>query len=99
MLIHTVFFWLKPDTTPEQAETFKQNVRNLKSIPTIESIYVGTPAPTNRPVIDSSYAVCLTVIFKDLAAHDVYQSHPDHLAFVDANNSLWAKVLVYDAVE
>ncbi len=99
MFIHNVFFWLKPGTTAEESETFLNNVRALKSIDLIDSVYVGTPAMVDRPVVDNSYSVCLTTIFKDRAAHDAYQVHPDHKAFIAANNHLWQKVQIYDAVE
>lgn len=99
MLVHNVFFWLKPEVTAAQAEAFRASLRALKSIETISSLYVGTPAPIDRPIVDGSYAACLTVLFKDMAAHDAYQVHPTHQAFIQANSKLWARVQVYDAQE
>jgi hypothetical protein len=55
MLVHTVYFWLKPELTPAQRAEFRQGIESLSGIPAVEAIYVGTPAATEkRPVIDDS---------------------------------------------
>jgi hypothetical protein len=98
MLVHTVFFWLKPELTPEQRADFRRAVESLAGIKAVEQVYVGTPAATQkRPVIDDSYSVALTVICKDVAAHDAYQVDPIHLKFVENFKSCWARVQIYDA--
>ena len=38
----------------------------------------------------------LIVHFKDLAAHDVYQQHPIHLALLENGATLWEKVMITD---
>jgi Stress responsive A/B Barrel Domain len=98
MLIHTVFFWLKPELTAAQRTDFRRGVESLAAIKYVEKVYVGAPASTpDRPVIDKTYAVGLTVIFRDLAAHDAYQVDPIHLAFVAKFSGCWTRVQVYDA--
>lgn len=95
MLVHTVLFWLKPG---QDAAAFRAQVETLGGIPTLKGFWVGTPAATaKRPVIDDSYAVCLTTVFDSVADHDVYQDHPLHLAFLAANKDRWSRVQVYDA--
>jgi len=96
--VHTVFFWMKADVTQEQKGAFYQGLMKLKAIDSIETGYVGVPASTNRPVIESSYDYSITFVFKTAAEQDAYQSHPDHLEFIAAYNHLWEKVVVYDAV-
>jgi len=99
MLIHSVFFWLKPETTPAQRAAMRMGLESLRAITTGEAVYVGTPATLpERPVRDSSYAFALTVVFKDTAAHDAYQIDPLHEAFIREFRPLWARVQVYDAV-
>ena len=99
MLIHSVFFWLKPETTPAQRAAMRVGLESLRAIKTGEAVYVGTPAALpERPVRDSSYAFALTVVFKDAAAHDAYQVDPLHEAFIHEFRPLWARVQVYDAV-
>ena len=99
MLVHTVYFWLSPTVSAQERSDFRHAVEELGKLKSIEMAYVGAPAPTvKRPLIDDSYSVALTVIFKDMAAHDVYQTDPDHLAFIAKWKATWAKVQIYDAL-
>jgi hypothetical protein len=98
MLVHTVYFWLKPELTPAQRAEFRRGVESLGGIKAVDRIYVGTPAKTEkRPVIDDSYSVALTVVCKDVAAHDAYQVDPIHLKFVETCKTFWTRVQIYDA--
>jgi hypothetical protein len=96
MLVHTVFFWLKPGV---DRAAFRREVEKLAAIPVLKGCHVGTPAATTpRPVIDASYDVALTTIMPDLAAHDAYQEHPLHHAFLATCREQWTRVQVYDAI-
>ena len=98
MLIHTVLFWLKKDLTDEDLTLFEQKLRALEKISSVEQMFLGRPSSTTkRPVIDDTYDFCLTVALKDLAAHDVYQEDPLHLAFIENCSHMWEKVKIYDA--
>jgi hypothetical protein len=98
MLVHTVYFWLKPELTAQQRADFRKGVESLGTIKSVEKIYVGTPAKTEkRPIIDDSYSVALTVLCKDVAAHDAYQVDPIHHAFIEKFKSNWQRVQIYDA--
>ena len=97
MLVHHVLFWLKPETSEDQKKAFRASLESLKGIETIRSIYVGTPAPISRPVIDETYTFSLAITFDDLAGHDVYQVHSLHKAFLDTFRVLFEKVIIYDA--
>lgn len=97
MLVHSVYFWLKQNLTGAQESEFRDGLESLRPIQSIEQIYIGTPSSTNRPVIERSYTYALTVIFKDIAAHDAYQDDPIHLDFVKKCSPFWEKVLIYDA--
>lgn len=99
MLVHSVYFWLKPKLTPAQRADFRRGVESLKTIKAVKKIYVGTPAATaQRPIIDHSYSVALTVVCKDVAAHDAYQVDPVHLAFVNSFKGYWTRVQIYDSL-
>jgi hypothetical protein len=98
MLVHSVFFWLKPELTAAQCAEFRRGVDSLAGIKAVEAVYVGVPAATEkRAVIDDSYSVALTVLCKDVAAHDAYQVDPLHLAFVNTFKTCWSRVQIYDA--
>jgi len=99
MLIHSVYFWLKPELTDAQRADFKRGLESLAGVRSAEQVHVGAPAPIPpRPVVDSSYSFGLTVVFKDLAGHDAYQVDPVHKAFLEKFRTYWTKVQIYDAV-
>lgn len=98
MLVHTVLFWLKEGLDPDQIKNFRAGLDSLTKIESAEAVHVGRPAATaERPVLDSSYNFALTVLLKDVAAHDAYQEDPLHQAFITANKALWEQVKIYDA--
>lgn len=97
MIAHHVLFWLKTDTTDEQKQAFRQGLQSLESIEVIKNLHIGTPAPIERAVVDTTYTFSLVVFFDDLAAHDVYQVHEVHKAFLDQFRVLFDKVIIYDA--
>lgn len=96
MLTHTVLFWAKDDLTAAQRADFEAGLRTLPAISTVSDGWVGTPAATDRKVVDRSYAFALLLRFKDVAAHDAYQVDPIHDAFHARCSKYWAKVVVYD---
>lgn len=97
MFIHSVYFWLKPELTDEQRSKFWELARSLTTIKSLKHGFVGTPAATDRPIIDRSYTCALITIFEDEAGHDAYQVDPVHDKFRDECASFWSKILIYDA--
>ena len=98
MIIHSVFFWLKPELSDEQRAAFRAAAESLRVIPSVRSLFLGTPALiAARPVVDASYSYAVSITFDDVAGHDAYQIDPAHRAFVDKNRALWDRVQIYDA--
>ena len=98
MLVHTVLFWLHKDLDDAQITKFRMGLESLKEIEHADSVFIGRPASVaERPVCDGSYDFCLTVILKDVPAHDAYQAHEKHQNFIAAHKDQWQKVKVYDA--
>lgn len=96
--VHTVFFWLKEKENAEHHKALHEGLLKLALVDVIQTSYIGLPADTNRAVIDSSYDFSLTFVFATKEDQDTYQTHPDHLVFIDTCAALWDKVIVYDAV-
>lgn len=97
MLIHSVYFWFKPEVDRERVAAFEAGLADLVRIPDIQSAHFGRPEVTpKRAVIDDSYDWALIEIFPDLEAHDRYQAHPIHAEFLGRFGPLWDKVQVYD---
>ncbi len=98
-LFHTVFFWVRRDGEPGDAERIAEGCRtHLSGIPGVVRLTVGRPAGTPRDVVDNSYGLALLVEFVDAAACDVYEHHPDHLRFIAECGQFWSRVQVYDTL-
>jgi hypothetical protein len=97
MIAHHVLFWLKADTTDDQKAAFRKSLQTLQNVEVVKTFHVGTPAPIERSVVDTSYTFSLLLIFDDLEAHNVYQVHPLHQAFLDEFRVFFEKVVIYDA--
>ena len=98
MFVHCVYFWLRDGLTSDEEQRFVDGLASLVRIDGVRHSYTGTPASTNRPIIDRSYSYALVVVFEDQAAHDAYQEDPVHDAFRDTCSSLWTDVRIYDFV-
>ncbi|MFN7117902.1 MAG: Dabb family protein [Saprospiraceae bacterium] len=99
IFIHHVYFWLKnPDNAEDRAKLL-EGLEKLAEVKSIRSVHIGKPAPTNREVIDSSYAFSWMTTFKTAADQDSYQVDPIHLDFVKNYSHLWSKVIVYDSID
>ena len=98
-LIHTVYFWTKEGTTDEQMKDFEKGLIKLGTCPQIASYFWGPPAPTEaRGVVDNTYTYAISSQFNSVADEKAYQSEPIHLAFIEAHQDIWEKVIVYDNV-
>jgi hypothetical protein len=96
--LHHVFFWLKNPEDSENRKIFEKALQELGTVETIQLLYIGRPADTNRDVIDNTYHYSFLAGFKDKAGHDIYQEHPVHDKFRNEYGHMWIKVLVYDSV-
>lgn len=99
MLVHTVLFWLHKNLRGDEITEFRVGLETLKYIKSAEAVYIGSPADTApRPrVLLKTYSFCLTVVFKDIDAHDAYQMDPVHKKFIETYRPYWKRVRVYDA--
>ena len=96
MFVHCVYFWLKPDLSNEDREAFHEGIESLRAADSVRHLWTGTPADTDRPIIDTTYTFGLIVCFDDKAGHDTYQDHDVHLAFVKKFETFWERVGIYD---
>ena len=97
---HHALFWLKNPTSIEDRDKLVEGVKGLAKIETIKQIHVGVLASTEkREVVDTSWQVSEIMFFDDLEGQATYQTHPIHQEFIKNYGHLWAKVVVYDALE
>ena len=99
LLVHNVYFTLN-DPTPEAIAGLIAASR--KHLPGHEGIVYFACGPLaaelRREVNDCDWHVGLHIIFKDQAAHDVYQDSAAHHAFIAENRVGWKKVRVFDSL-
>jgi len=98
MFVHSVYFWLRDDLSQAARDRFVDGIRSLSTIDVVQQGFIGTPAGTNREIIDTSYSYALVLSFADAAAQDTYQVHPVHDAFRENCGGSWKKIIIYDAV-
>lgn len=99
LFIHHVYFWLNNPDSEADREALIAGLKKLSAVKTIAQFHIGRPAPTNREVIDRSYAVSWCCFFNTAADQDSYQVDPIHLDFVKTCSHLWKKVVVYDSID
>ena len=98
MLSHDVYFTLKNQSPYAQQQLLLACPKYLSGHPGVVFYAAGTlNQQLRREVNDFDFDVSLQVVFVDKAAHDAYQSHPQHLQFIAENKPNWAKVRVFDA--
>ena len=96
--VHHVFFWFNKPVSQKDKTRFEDALKKLVTIETIVEMHLGVPATTRREVVDRSYTYSLLTTFKNKDDHDIYQTHPIHLKFIEECSYLWEKVVVYDSV-
>lgn len=99
LLVHSVYVELKNDT-PEARQALIDDCRTyLAPIQGIVAFAVGPrDAGLDREVNDLDFDVALTIVFRDRAAHDLYQPHARHQEFITRNKDSFARVRVFDSL-
>ncbi len=98
MLAHMVFFTLNDSSPENRAKLVAACDKYLNDHDGTVYYSAGTVAEEfDRPVNVRDFDVALHVVFQDKAAHDVYQTHPRHLEFIEENRSTWKQVRVFDS--
>lgn len=98
LLIHNVFFTLKDGSPANIQKLTDACFKYLKDHPGVEYFAAGPLVPElARPVNDRDFHVALLVVFKSKKDHDIYQTAPDHLKFIEENKPTWDKVRVFDS--
>lgn len=97
-LTHCVFFTLH-DNSASHCQALVDDCYQFLTRPDgVVSLHAGVrDSELDRPVNDQGFDVALVVVFESRAAHDVYQDHPEHVAFIERNKASWSNVRVFDA--
>lgn len=96
--VHSVYIWLNnPDSEADRAAFEKAMHTFLTNSKYAKTKFLGTPPKATRDVVDDSFTYKMIVTFESAEAQDAYQTEEAHLTFIREAQSLWKKVLVYDA--
>ena len=97
-LAHMVYFSLENNSNEQVEHLLSEIKKYLDDHPGLEYFSCGRLNPDlSRPVNDKEFDVCLNTVFTDRAAHDVYQTAPRHLEFIERNKPNWKRVRVFDS--
>lgn len=97
--VHVVFFWLVDDARETQKKFMSELTKFIDNVDLMKTKHIGTPADTDREVIDSTWTYSLILSFDSKKEQDLYQEHPLHKEFIKNASSLWTKVQVYDSIK
>ena len=97
MLVHSVFFTLNDNSPAEIKRLVDTCNKYLADHPGVVHFTAGTLNPElDRPVNDRDYEVSIHVVFDSKVSHDLYQTAPLHLKFIEECKPNWKKVRVFD---
>lgn len=97
MMTHSVYFWLEPSLTPLQKAEFERGLKALFKIEMVSAGRFGKAADTpTRSVTRNTFDYALFLEFDSVKAHNAYQEHRDHEAFVSKFSPWFRKVRVFD---
>lgn len=94
--IHTAYFWLKEDVSDMEKAAFIRDCEKLAEVETVRAFYSGSPANTDRDVIENTYDYAVVFHFENLDDQEVYQQHPLHLEMIEKHQEKWERVMVTD---
>jgi hypothetical protein len=95
---HMVYFQLKESNGENKRKLVEACKKYLSGHPGTVYFSAGVLAEgLKREVNDRDWDVALHLVFKDQAAHDVYQDAAKHKQFIEENKAGWKKVRVFDS--
>jgi len=94
---HVVVVWLKEPGNAKMRAQFVAASRALETLPGVLSRHVSAVIPSNRPKVDDTFDVAVTVTFKNQQALDAYMKSKKHKKMLDNKlKPLVNRVVVYN---
>lgn len=95
--VHNVYFWMNNPDSAEERRKLETGLKTLRNIDQVKGFHLGKPVPSERDVVDDSFAYHLMLQFDSPEDQTAYQTVPVHEQFVADCSGLWNKVQVYDS--
>jgi hypothetical protein len=97
-LSHMVYFTLHDASEAKVQELIEASHKYLSGHSGTVYLSVGTlNRDLARPVNDHGYDVTLNIVFESREVHDIYQTEPRHLKFIEEQKPNWKQVRVFDS--
>ncbi|MGA2052001.1 MAG: Dabb family protein [Opitutales bacterium] len=81
MITHVAIFWVDKPVDKKTADLLA-GAKKLADIPGVKHFRFGPAVPSDRGVVDDSFAVAISMDFKSRKALKKYTKHVDHVKFV-----------------
>ena len=95
MFLHNVTYWLRPDLTPAEKETFLAGIADLMKLRSVKQAWFG-PRVDADPMADRTFDYSIVLDLGNAAGHDDFQSDPAHQSIRDRIGGSWSRLLIYD---
>ena len=96
---HVVLCWLAAPADPGARARVIEASEELRAIPQVLSLTVGSALPSEREIVDDSFDVGLVIGFRSEADLAAYLTHPEHVRRVEeVFGPLSERIVVYDLV-
>lgn len=94
---HVVVVWLKEPGNAQMREQFINASRVLETLPGVVSRHVSAVIPSDRPKVDDTFDVAVTVTFKNAQALQEYMKSQKHKKMLkDQLKPLVNRIVVYN---
>jgi len=94
---HIVLCWLKEPGSAAQRLQVIETSRTFAGIPGVLSVTAGEVIESDRPIVDDSFDVAITMTFASKEDMQAYLVHPSHtVAVKEVLMPLASKITVYD---
>ena len=98
-LSHVVIVWLKEPGNDAMRQKFIDASQPLSRLPGVISRHVGVVLPSKRQLVDDTFDVAVTAMFKSRAALKAYLNNPRHKKILHEKiKPLVNRVVIYDFV-
>jgi len=94
---HVVLVWLEDSVTASEIAEIRSHSLELRAIPGVISVRVGSAVPSLRPIVDDSFDLGVVMDFESVEAMRRYVTDPRHEEFVQRYvKGRAARLSVYD---
>ena len=94
---HVVVAWLKEPGNAQMREQFINASRALETLPGVLSRHVSAVIPSDRPKVDDTFDVAVTVTFESAQALKKYMKSQNHKSMLkDQLKPLVNRIVVYN---